>query len=81
MDNPGEPVYRLGFHLDVDVRISMHGRGRFLNNIFVERLWHSVKYENVYPKAYNRVPPLAAGTDYFPYTIGHWRPKMACAAR
>lgn len=34
------------------VRISMDGRGRFLDNVFVERLWRSLKYENVYLHAY-----------------------------
>jgi putative transposase len=34
--------------LENDVRISMDGRGRFYDNIFIERLWRSVKYEEVY---------------------------------
>ena len=34
------------------IRISMDGRGRFWDNIFIERLWRSVKYEEVYPKEY-----------------------------
>jgi putative transposase len=38
--------------LDAGVRISMDGRGRALDNIFVERLWRSVKYEDVYLKDY-----------------------------
>lgn len=39
-----------------DIRISMDGRGRALDNVFVERLWRTVKYEEVYPKAYETVP-------------------------
>ena len=39
-----------------DVRISMDGRGRALDNIFVERLWRTVKYEEVYLKGYETVP-------------------------
>ena len=35
-----------------DIRISMDGRGRALDNIFVERLWRSVKYEEVYLSDY-----------------------------
>lgn len=35
-----------------DIRISMDGKGRCLDNIFVERLWRSVKYEEVYLKSY-----------------------------
>jgi putative transposase len=49
-----------------EVRISMDGRGRFLDNIFVERLWRSVKYEDIYLKEYETVPLLTAGLgDYF----------------
>lgn len=38
-----------------DVKISMDGKGRFLDNIFIERLWRSLKYEEVFIKAYNSV--------------------------
>ncbi len=49
-----------------EVRVSMDGRGRFLDNIFVERLWRTVKYEDIYLKRYESVPTLKAGlTDYF----------------
>ena len=37
------------------VRISMDGRGRYLDNIFIERLWRSLKYEEVFLKAYGAV--------------------------
>ncbi len=48
------------------VRISMDGRGRALDNIFVERLWRSLKYEDIYLKDYASVPALDAGlTAYF----------------
>ena len=39
------------------VQVSMDGKGRYLDNIFVERLWRSIKYEEVYLKAYQSVPP------------------------
>jgi putative transposase len=45
------PQYR-ELLLAVDVQISMDGKGRALDNIFVERLWRSVKYEEVYPNDY-----------------------------
>ena len=49
-----------------EVRISMDGRGRVFDNIFIERLWRSVKYEDVYLKDYETVPELDAGLhDYF----------------
>lgn len=38
-----------------DIRISMDGRGRWLDNVFIERLWRSVKHEEVYLKAYASV--------------------------
>ena len=38
--------------LDLDIRISMDGKGAWRDNVFVERLWRSVKYEEVYLKAY-----------------------------
>ena len=48
------------------IRISMDGRGRALDNVFVERLWRSVKYEDLYLKAYDTVPQLHHGLgDYF----------------
>jgi putative transposase len=48
------------------VAVSRDGRGRALDNVFVERLWRSVKYEDIYLKQYERVPELASGlTSYF----------------
>ncbi len=41
-----------GLLLERGIRVSMDGKGRYLDNIFVERLWRSVKYEEVYLKAY-----------------------------
>jgi putative transposase len=43
------------------VRVSMDGKGRCLDNVFVERLWRSLKYEDVYPNGYEDVPALRAG--------------------
>ena len=42
--------------LERGIRISMDGRGRWLDNVFVERLWRSLKYEEVYLKAYASIP-------------------------
>jgi putative transposase len=48
------------------IRISMDGRGRALDNIFIERLWRTVKYEDIYLKEYNTVLELETGLeDYF----------------
>jgi putative transposase len=50
------------------VAVSMDGRGRCLDNVFVERLWRSVKYEDVYLRGYETVPELYAGLGrYFPF--------------
>ncbi len=48
------------------VDISMDGKGRWIDNVFVERLWRSVKYEEVYLKAYETVAEARAGIrSYF----------------
>ena len=53
------------------IKISMDGRGRALDNIFVERLWRSVKYEDVYPKNYASMPELLVGlAEYFVFYNG-----------
>lgn len=52
--------------LDQGIAISMDGKGRALDNVFVERLWRSVKYEDVYLKDYVDVGEAIAGLrDYF----------------
>lgn len=50
------------------ITISMEGRGRALDNIFVERLWRTIKYEDVYIKGYQMIPEVQDGLkDYFDY--------------
>lgn len=50
------------------VAVSMDGRGRCLDNVFVERLWRSVKYEDVYLRGYETVAQLHEGlARYFPF--------------
>lgn len=57
------------------IRISMDGQGRWRDNVFVERLWRSVKYEEVYLKAYETVPEartsLAKYFDFYNHERGH----------
>ena len=51
-----------------EVAISMDGRGRFSDNIFVERLWRSLKYEEVYLRAYESVAEARQGiASYFEF--------------
>jgi len=50
------------------IKISMDGKGRALDNVFVERLWRSVKYENVYLNGYTSIPETAEGLKtYFEF--------------
>jgi putative transposase len=50
------------------VVVSMDGRGRALDNVFVERLWRSVKYEDIYIRGYETVPELHRGLSrYFAF--------------
>ena len=44
-----------------EVQVSMDGRGRCLDNVFVERLWRSLKQEDIYLKCYETVPELERG--------------------
>ncbi len=50
---------------DNKIKISMDGKGRALDNIFVERLWRTVKYENVYLKEYRTVRDCQEGLATF----------------
>ena len=53
------------------VSVSMDGRGRCLDNVFVERLWRTVKYENVFLRRYESVPELERGLrSYFAFYNG-----------
>ncbi len=66
---------------DRGVRISMDGKGRYQDNIFVERLWRTVKYEEVYLKAYASVLEAQRGLeDYFRFYNG-LRPHQALGYR
>lgn len=48
-----------------DITISMDGKGRWADNVFVERLWRTVKYEDVYLKAYETPRDLERGLDHY----------------
>ena len=63
------------------IAISMDGRGRALDNIFVERLWRSVKHEDVYLKGYATLGELTLGlADYFAFYNGE-RPHQSLGNR
>lgn len=50
-----------------NIRFSMDSRGRALDNIFIERFWRSLKYEDIYLKDYQSVPDLVCGLDDYFY--------------
>jgi putative transposase len=55
-----------GVLLTKKIRISMDGKGRCLDNVYVERIWRSVKYENVYLNAYDNIVAAKDGlAEYF----------------
>ncbi len=57
--------------------MSMNGKGRCLDNVFVERLWRTVKYEDIYLRNYESVPELTLGLGrYFPF-YNEQRPHQA----
>lgn len=55
------------------IAVSQDGRGRALDNIFVERLWRSVKYEEVYPKVYTSVQEALNGLEKYFHFYNHER--------
>ncbi len=60
-----------------DIQISMDSKGRYMDNIFVERLWRSVKYEEVYLKAYQSVAEARAGIGAYLRFYNDQRPHQA----
>jgi hypothetical protein len=58
---------------EAGVSISMDGRGRVFDNIFVERLWRTVKFEELYLKAYETVSELLAGLGRYFESHNHER--------
>jgi putative transposase len=63
------------------VKVSMDGRGRCLDNVFVERLWRSVKYEDVYLRRYENVAELRAGLSCYFEFYNHSRLHQALGYR
>jgi putative transposase len=61
---------------ELGVRISMDGRGRWMDNVFIERLWRSVKYEEIYLKEHATVAGLERGLDEWFVRYNDWRPHQ-----
>lgn len=60
-----------------DIRISMDGQGRCFDNIFVERLWRTVKYEEVYLKEYENVWEAENSLRGYFHFYNHQRPHQS----
>ncbi|MES2570049.1 MAG: integrase core domain-containing protein, partial [Verrucomicrobiota bacterium] len=59
----------------------MDGKGRWMDNVFIERLWRSVKYEEIYLREYATLPVLKEGLlDWFE-RYNMWRPHQALGNR
>jgi putative transposase len=65
----------------VGVKISMDGRGRWMDNVFIERLWRSLKYEEVYLKAYDDGREARAGIAAWIAFYNARRPHQALGNR
>ena len=66
---------------DHGIKISMDGKGRVTDNIMIERLWRSVKYEEIYIKDYDTVEDLISGLrEYFTF-YNHRRPHQTLGGR
>jgi putative transposase len=63
------------------IRVSMDGKGRFLDNIFIERLWRSLKYEEVFLKAYGSVMEARRGIGGWISFYNEERPHQALGDR
>lgn len=67
--------------LDQKIQISMDGKGAWRDNVFVERLWKSVKYEEVYLKAYDSVRQARMSIGNYLDFYNHKRPHSALDGR
>jgi putative transposase len=56
-----------------NIKISMDGRGRWMDNIFIERLWKSVKYQDIYLKAYTSISEVRKGLRVWFDRYNSWR--------
>jgi len=63
------------------IKISMDGRGRWMDNVFIERLWRSLKYEDVYLKGYSDGREARAGIGSWIEFYNHQRPHQALENR
>jgi len=65
----------------LNIKISMDGRGRWMDNVFIERLWRSVKYEEIYLHEHSTLPALEMGLRRWFQQYNTWRPHQALGNR
>jgi len=65
----------------LNIKISMDGRGRWMDNVFIERLWRSVKYEEIYLREHSTLPSLEMGLRRWFQQYNTWRPHQALGNR
>lgn len=62
--------------LEWGVQISMDGKGRWMDNVFIERLWRSIKHEDIYLREYATVSALEVGVNRWMKQYNTWRPHQ-----
>ena len=67
--------------LELGVSISMDGRGRWMDNVFIERLWRSVKYEEIYLREHATILVLRVGLEDWFMRYNTWRPHETLGNR
>ena len=60
-----------------EIAISMDGRGSYMDNIFTERLWRTVKYDEVYLKDYENIDQATQGIDEYLQFYNSFRPHQS----
>lgn len=62
---------------DREIKVSMDGKGRWMDNVFIERLWRSVKYEEIYLREHESIIELCHGLEGWFDRYNDWRPHAA----
>ena len=62
-----------------EITISMDGKGRWLDNVAIERFWRSLKYEDIYLKSYENGIELEKGVEAYITRYNHYRPHQSLA--
>ena len=70
-----------GVLLAAEIKVSMDGRGRWMDNVFIERLWRSLKYECVYLNDFETGSELRAGVGRWFYYYNNHRPHSTLAGQ